>query len=136
MRVHLCRHADAVPDAPDELRPLSDAGVLAAGTLAEHLAGAAPRPTTVLCSPLVRTRQTAEIVAQALGVRPLVDTRLAPGATADDLRAALTGLTGPVVTVGHQPDCSEIVAALTGETVSFAPGATVALEVDPADDAS
>jgi phosphohistidine phosphatase SixA len=27
------------------------------------------------------------------------------------------------VTVGHQPDCSEIVLALSGERVSFEPGA-------------
>jgi phosphohistidine phosphatase SixA len=41
-----------------------------------------------------------------------VDDRLAPGATADDVLAAIEGAAGTVVAVGHQPDCSEIAAAL------------------------
>ena len=41
--------------------------------------------------------------------------RLAPGATADDLRAVVAGRGEIVVVVGHQPDCGQIYAALTGE---------------------
>jgi phosphohistidine phosphatase SixA len=33
------------------------------------------------------------------------------------------------VVVGHQPDCSEIVLALTGEEVSFPPGGVVELNL-------
>jgi hypothetical protein len=35
----------------------------------------------------------------------------------------------PVVVVGHQPDCSDIVLALSGEHVRFAPGASHDLEL-------
>ena len=42
------------------------------------------------------------------------DDRLAPGATVEDVRAALAGRGDPVVVVGHQPDCGQIAAALTG----------------------
>ena len=56
---------------------------------------------------------------------PEADERLAPGATADDLRGAAAGRGDTVVAVGHEPDCSEIVLALTGREVRFAPGAFV-----------
>jgi phosphohistidine phosphatase SixA len=72
----------------------------------------------VLSSPLLRARETAD--ALALG-RAEADDRLAPGATADGLRSAVAGRGATVVVVGHQPDCSEITLALTGEERSFAP---------------
>ena len=50
---------------------------------------------------------------------PSIDERLAPGATAESVRAAVEGRGETVVTVGHEPDCSEIVYALTGREVSF-----------------
>lgn len=116
---------------PDELRALTPAGIAAAGLLAGRIAAAEVRPAVVLTSPLVRTRQTAEIVGTALGVPVLVDTRLAPGATATDLRAAVAGLDGPVVTIGHQPDCSHIVEELTGGSRPFPPATCIELEVEP-----
>ena len=48
----------------------------------------------------------------------------APG-DPDDLRGAAAGRGDTVVAVGHEPDCSEIVLALTGREVRFAPGAFV-----------
>ena len=43
-----------------------------------------------------------------------VEAALAPGATAAALIAALADEPGPVATVGHQPDCSEIALAVLG----------------------
>ena len=77
----------------------------------------------VLSSPLLRARETAEAIARAAGLEAEPDERLAPGADADDLREAVAGRGDTVVAVGHQPDCSEIVLALTGERVPFEPGA-------------
>jgi phosphohistidine phosphatase SixA len=76
----------------------------------------------IVASPLVRARETAEAIAQATGSQVELDDRLGPGATADDVRAAVAGKGDTVVTVGHQPDCSEIVLALTGREVRFPPG--------------
>jgi len=45
--------------------------------------------------------------------------RLAPGASADDVLAAIDGAGGTVVVVGHQPDCSEIAAALGAGDLDF-----------------
>jgi phosphohistidine phosphatase SixA len=131
VRLHLCRHADAAPGTPDELRTLTAEGVAAATELGRRLAASDPPPRVVLTSPLVRARETAERVGAELAVPVLVDTRLAPGATPAGLLAALELLEGPVVAVGHQPDCSQLVEALTGTAALFPPAGCVELEVDP-----
>ena len=117
MRVIVVRHAKAGPGEPDELRALTDSGREAARLLGDLLAER--EPDAVVTSPLLRARETAAAIASAAGLEPIVDDHLAPGATADDLRAAVEGRGETVVTVGHQPDCSEIVLALTGREVSF-----------------
>jgi phosphohistidine phosphatase len=119
VRLFLVRHAEAAPGDPDDLRPLTDAGRAAARALGEQLAQ--ERPDAVVSSPLLRARETADAIARAAGIDATADERLAPGATADDVRAVAQG--DAIVVVGHQPDCSEIVLALTGREVSFAPGA-------------
>jgi phosphohistidine phosphatase SixA len=117
----LVRHAEAAPGEPDELRPLTDAGRTVARALGERLR--TERPEAVLSSPLLRARETAEAIARAAGIAAEADERLAPGADADAVRAVVAGRGEPVVVVGHQPDCSEIVFALTGRQEPFAPGA-------------
>jgi phosphohistidine phosphatase len=83
----------------------------------------------VISSPLLRARETATPIAEAAGLRREVDHRLAPGAGVVDVRAAVAGREEPVVVVGHQPDCGEIVLALSGEEVRFAPGTSHAVEL-------
>jgi phosphohistidine phosphatase len=130
VRVYLCRHAQAAPGDPDELRPLTPHGVDEARRLGESLARSAVPPTIVLSSPLLRARQTAEAIADAAGVAMRLDTRLSPGATPASLREAVAGCVGPVATVGHQPDCSEIALAVTGRDPGFRPAGMASLELD------
>jgi phosphohistidine phosphatase SixA len=120
VRVFLVRHAEAAPGEPDDLRPLTPAGRNAARALGARLAPEAP--DAVVSSPLLRARETAAAIAEAAGVAAQADERLAPGATADDLRGATSGRGATVVAVGHQPDCSEIMLALTGREFRFPPG--------------
>ena len=87
------------------------------------------RPGAILTSPLLRARETAELIARAAGLTPDADERLGPGATPEDLNAATSGRGDTVVAVGHQPDCSTIVLALTGRERAFAPGAVQELEL-------
>ena len=47
----------------------------------------------------------------------------------DDLRAVLTGIDGAAVVVGHQPDCGEIVLALTGRSQPFPPAGVAELDL-------
>ena len=127
MRLILVRHAEAAPGDPDELRPLTAAGQDAARALGERLAG--ERIDVILTSPLLRARQTAEAIARSAHAPVEVDQRLAPGATAATTKEAVEGRGETVVTVGHQPDCSEIVLALTDEERSFAPAAYAAVDL-------
>jgi len=126
----IVRHAEAAAGEPDELRPLTPEGREAARELGEQLAADGIRPDAVLCSPLLRARETAQELARPAGVEPEPDERLAPGAAAEGVRAAAAERGETVVVVGHQPDCSQIVAALTGgPEPAFAPCAMLAIEL-------
>jgi phosphohistidine phosphatase len=111
MRLLIVRHAEAATGKPDALRPLTPAGREHARALGTRLREQGFAADAVVTSPLLRARETAE----ALGLgEPEVDERLAPGATPFDVRDAAVGRGETVVVVGHQPDCSKAVAALTG----------------------
>ena len=111
MKVVLVRHAEAAPGDPDELRALTPAGHEQARRLGEQLRADGVQPDAVLSSPLLRARETAADLGFG-DPEPLDE--LAPGATADDVRAAIAGRGETVLVVGHQPDCSRITAALRG----------------------
>ena len=132
MRVHLCRHAQAAPGETDELRELTPEGLQQARKLGAELAALPEPPVLVLSSPLIRARQTAAEVAHATGAEVRVESALAPGATAASLFSVVAGLEGPVATVGHQPDCSEIALALTGADPGFPVAGRAELEVPTA----
>jgi phosphohistidine phosphatase len=112
--LYLVRHAEAAPGEPDELRSLTEQGHRQALELARRLADAEKPPAAVRTSPLLRARQTGEAIAQATGVASEPDERLAPGATVDAVRAVMDDSHDPVVIVGHQPDCGQIAAELSG----------------------
>jgi phosphohistidine phosphatase len=131
VRLYLVRHAEAESGEPDELRRLTPEGREQARALGQRLRADEARPAAILTSPLLRARETGGELARALDVATEPDERLAPGATADDVRAAITGRGDEVVVVGHQPDCGQIAAALTGGPEPPFPAAgLVVLEVE------
>ena len=96
MRVYLCRHAKAAPGEPDEERELTGKGRRQAAELGTRLASLPEPPVVVLSSPLVRARQTAELIASATRAPLEIEQRLAPGATVEDLdRRRLAGAVRP-----------------------------------------
>jgi phosphohistidine phosphatase len=122
VRLYIVRHAEAAPGSPDELRALTPQGHEQARELGQRLRDEGVEPDAVLSSPLLRARET----ARDLGLgEPEPSDRLAPGATADDVRAAVAGRGETVVVVGHQPDCGRIVTALTGGPEPSFPAAGV-----------
>jgi len=129
VRLHLCRHAEAAPGEPDELRELTPLGVEQARALGVALAALANPPRVVVTSPLLRARQTAAEIGRALGATVRIDEGLAPGATVDSLRGAIDGEQGPVAVVGHQPDCSEIAYGVIGRDPGFPVAGMVELEL-------
>jgi phosphohistidine phosphatase len=126
----LVRHAHAAGGDPDEARPLSERGRAEARALAALLSAHPTPPVTVVTSPLLRARQTAEEIAAATGAELSVDERLAPGTTVDLLRDVAGDAAFPLAAVCHQPDCSEIARALTGSDPGFPPAGVAELTLD------
>ncbi|MSO96409.1 MAG: histidine phosphatase family protein [Thermoleophilia bacterium] len=129
MLLYLCRHADASPGEPDELRELTPVGIEQARALGARLAALPQPPRLVVTSPLLRARQTGAELARATGAAIRVEKALAPGATADALSEALAADDGPVAAVCHQPDCSEMAWALTGRDPGFPVAGMVELDL-------
>ena len=130
MWLYLVRHAKAERGEPDELRALTPDGRAAARDLGRRLADEGVAPDAVLTSPLLRARETAEEIARATGAEAEPVELLRPGATAADVRAAIQGRGDTVVVVGHQPDCGQIAAELSGKPEPpFPAGASVAIEL-------
>jgi phosphohistidine phosphatase SixA len=128
--VYLVRHGQAEPGQPDDLRRLTPRGREQARLVALHLDGEHARPDAVVSSPLLRARETAEEISRAFGVAAEIDERLAPGATPEDVRAAVTGRGQTVVAIGHEPDCGRAAAELAGgEERPFSAGETRLLDL-------
>lgn len=133
MELYLVRHAEAAPGDPDELRPLTPNGRAQARSLGERLRRTGVHADVVLTSPLLRARETGALIARELDADVEVAEALAPGATPESVtkvvREALDD-SGTVVAVGHQPDCSRIAAALTGEPgPPFPPAGSLAIRL-------
>jgi len=89
---------------------------------------------TIVTSPLLRARQTAEIVADRLGVRKglVEDARVAHGFDADSVAAILTERdhAASVMFVGHEPAMSATVGRLVGgASVELKKGALAGVEL-------
>jgi phosphohistidine phosphatase SixA len=120
VQLHLLRHAHA-GDAmkwtgPDDLRPLTEKGRLQAERLGLFLAAARFRPDVLMTSPLTRAVETARFVAAALGMQVVTDNALAGYLDIEALEVLLHAAGDPLrpLLVGHDPDFSELAAAITG----------------------
>ena len=120
MRLIIIRHAIAVergtPDIADEDRPLTRKGERRFQEAARGLARIEPRPDVLLTSPLPRARQTAEIAAAAWGkIKPKKSDVLAGGSFAE-VAGVVDKLPRDATSaiVGHEPDVSELLAAILG----------------------
>lgn len=92
----------------------------------------------IVSSPLVRTRETAEIVAEALGAPLALAPELAPGCTLALLQEALRPYRNceRVLIVGHEPDCSFLAGTLIGTgRMLFKKGSLASIELNRLDSA-
>jgi phosphohistidine phosphatase len=137
----LLRHGIAERAGPrtefrDAPRELTAEGAARMRIAADGIAALGIEADVILTSPLIRCRQTADIVAARLGGgEPVEDERLAPGMDVEGLAEALLRHpdAGSVLVCGHQPDLSEVVADLTGGgVVELKKGALALLDVDGA----
>ena len=118
-QLYLLRHAHAgnatTWTGADADRPLSARGRDQAKRLGVFLAGRGVVPDTIVSSPKLRARQTANLVADALGVGVATDDRLAEGFELDALAGLMAGVGGTsLLIVGHDPDFSDLLATLLG----------------------
>ena len=143
MILYIIRHAWAVdrddPACPeDSLRPLTEEGRERFGRLVKVLAERGFAPGLIATSPLVRCRQTAEIVSRQVRGRPAVIERdeLAPGGDLAGL-VAWTNEQLPgreeIAWVGHAPDVEHLAGDLIGaprDATRFAKGGVAAIQFD------
>ena len=138
LNLWLARHGEAVdPDRSnsDFERTLTETGRRRMSEMTQWLIAREPTPELILHSPLVRTRQTAEIIADAIGSESVVrrvENRLAPGVDTEQLLKYLaTTAAEHVVCVGHQPDMSRCLAEMIGGGhVLFFPGTIARIQFD------
>lgn len=123
MQICFLRHGEAEPAAPggtDESRKLTDRGKRDVRAVGEMLWKARTAPQVILTSPLLRARQTGEVLQEVLGCPAQADERLRSGATLGGLQELIAGRAEErLLLVGHEPDFSMIVCQLTGGHVKI-----------------
>jgi phosphohistidine phosphatase len=132
----LLRHAHAGDPLEwtksDDIRPLSKKGRDQAARMAAYLARLDIRADVIVSSPRARAVQTAQPVADALGLEVRIDDRLAAPfglAEAERLLADLGDPERPLL-VGHDPDFTSLVAVLShAPSVPIRKGALVRVDV-------
>ncbi len=125
----LLRHGDAEPHgaAADFERRLTPRGEQQARAAGQALARMDVQFEAVFTSPRVRALDTARLACEALALVPVVHEPLSGGFDDHDADALLAGLDGPVLLVGHEPDLSGLVAALTKARVEMRKGGLAAI---------
>ena len=123
------RHAKAVElheVESDAARELVPEGVERSRVIGRALAALFPEPDAIVTSPLRRARQTADEIAHELGLDVTED-------------RSVVGLLHPkvlarhgerLIVVGHEPDLSGVVRALTGARVEFPKAGAACLRDD------
>lgn len=121
----LVRHGKAEPHGarPDYDRALTEEGIRELKEMAPQLAKKLNgKDTVIITSPLVRARQTAEILAKEAGIPMEVDDWVSEGIFSEVL-ATQERPEDIVILVGHNPTFDEWHRQLTGNTDHFKKGA-------------
>jgi phosphohistidine phosphatase len=119
VRIFLVRHGDAVPEedaGSDRDRWLSPRGREAARILGRLLREQRVSPDAILCSPLPRAVQTAELIAASIDyLGPISSRRCFEPAAQPRVGATEVSAVGvSVIVVGHEPSISSLGAYLLG----------------------
>jgi phosphohistidine phosphatase len=117
--LYVLRHAKSSWDddsLPDHDRPLAPRGIRNAGQMADHLRQVDPSPALVVCSGALRTRQTLDLVAPALGDADMLIEDQLYGAWAEALMARIRRIPDRIssaLVIGHNPGMQELVLRLS-----------------------
>lgn len=139
MKLYLVRHAEAIERSsttPDASRYLTTKGRLSFRKIARRARQAGAAPDVIFTSPLLRSVQTAEILAERLKHKGavVVAKEISPGFDLRALRALLADAGNPAEAafVGHEPDLGDLAGTLLALPGGFPlrKGAVVVVEVD------
>lgn len=126
MKLYLTRHGvpiDRVGGAilSDSQRPLADEGKKETVLVAQALKKINVKPDLVVSSPLIRAKQTADILQEILGGQSQVTESLCPGCTAGEVYKFLKKFpdADEIFLVGHEPDMGQIAGNMLGANVHF-----------------
>ena len=124
--IYLLRHGDAEHEtSPDHERRLTPKGVRQSEAAGRALAALGAKPGACLSSPKLRAAETAKIACAQLGAEIEIAEELRGG---DFDPLALAAGRGDILLVGHEPDFSNAVAAMTGARVKLKKGGLAAIE--------
>ena len=133
-RVFFFRHGEADwPDwdKPDDERPLTKKGKAEVKRVARFLGRVGVEPLLVFTSPLPRAAQTAKIVAKQLCLELGVEKSLGKGFSAEKFRKIVAAHdVASMVLVGHEPDFTSVICALTGADVVLRKSGVALVETD------
>ncbi len=136
MRLYFMRHAEAETKAarqPDTDRALSEKGRRQAEWAGKWFADRQIRLDAIACSPRVRACQTADAVAQQVQMQRCVDCRIDCGRCNAEVIADLVEeleADESMLVVGHEPDLSSTVQALTAQSVRMSEAAIAVVLCD------
>jgi phosphohistidine phosphatase len=134
MQLYFLRHGEADwPDwqKSDDERPLTKRGKKEMHEVGAFLDRLKVRPDLILTSPLPRASQTAEIAAEHLKVKCREDKRLAPGFGPTELEELIRKHSvDSLMVVGHEPDFTKTISALTGASLKLSKAGVALVDVD------
>jgi len=135
MQLYFLRHGEADWPGwtkPDDERPLTDFGKKEAGQVGKFLNRLKVKPNLIVTSPLPRALQTAEAAAEQLKTKLRQDEALEPGFGITELRTVLERHRAKVLMlVGHEPDFSSVVSALTGASLKLSKAGVALVDFYP-----
>jgi phosphohistidine phosphatase len=135
MQLYFLRHGEADwPDwtKSDDERPLTDFGKKEVRQVAKFLNRLKVKPDLIVTSPLPRALQTAEVAAEQLKTKLRQDEVLEPGFGISELSTVLKRHRSKVLMlVGHEPDFSSVISALTGGFLKMSKAGVALIDIDP-----
>lgn len=134
MRIYFLRHGLADwPDweKPDDERPLTKKGKKQTRRVAKMLCRLNVSPAIILTSPLPRALETAEIAGQQLCCKVREDPALGKGFNPAKLSKMMKrNKVRELMIVGHEPDFSAVIRALSGGGVKLAKAGVARIDVE------
>jgi phosphohistidine phosphatase len=135
MQLYFLRHGEADWPGwtkPDDERPLTDFGKKEVRQVAKFLNRLKVKPDVIVSSPLPRALQTAEAAAEQLKTKLRQDEALEPGFGISELSTVLKRHPSKVLMlVGHEPDFSSVISALTGGFIKMSKAGIALVDIDP-----